>query len=1227
MKRKKLIVFLASVMAGCGAVGLASCGGAFDYKPGDSIIDEKDITYTVTIDGNETQEYTGKVITVKYLVGGSAYVTLSGEKPEEMKLDGYAGDVTSLSLKELENKIKINGKDLSVTGIAAGAFAGCETLESADLSKSNGALDFTVGDNAFAGCTALSSVIFPKELYVDDNAVGDYVFRGCENLTTVDLGDRFSQIGEGAFMSCASLESVTLPQKMKKIENRLFDNCVKLTTVTYPERLRSVGDSAFRNTAVTNTLGEVSSLRYIGESAFEGTKIQACELPSSVTYVGNRAFYNCTELESIKLPFIGNTINSSQDNFFKNVFGVEEIETPRTLSLTVSATASIPRNAFADCNDLYSVSINFATSGVYNIYAEDGVYFEPVNVVVDRSISQNAFAGCRELSVINLPASVTEIGVSAFENCAMLKALTIPEKTAKIGERAFAGCRSLAKLSVPASVNYLGGEAFADCLKLSSLEFAGYDYTYINSNGLETSGSFGVLGKYFSRNTQLTEDIGNYLYACGTGEYIPSALKTITLNGVKDIADGALYGWEQLETINVNFAEKADKAVIGERAFAGCEALATLSVNGAEKVDKISARAFEGCRLLPYSQVLVFDKITGLGSYAYSGCDAFDNVTLPATLCDVSADGYLNGNIFYNCKGIREIVIESYSFEGEMQTVSVGKIARLFGADPSVTSSSYNANDRYTHYSASLGNGYASGIPYSLKTVVVKGVQTLDEFALNAMRSLALVSVEFDSDYKEGYVLADRAFADCDGLFTIEFDTVQNVAFRSNTFMNCSRLRKLDLPVSVDRRDSALSTLYALEEMTVDIPSTYTGSAELATLFNVNYNNSNLYEYKINTVNLINSEGKSYKIPAHLFRDALQIREVNFATEKRAEDGTVETYGVNAIGENAFTNSGVNLTVSECASKFGGVAYIYNDWVVYSDLRAGANQFNTAPEILVPLSVAGIADEVLDWVDKLYYGGETEQAFEAVFKDGLANRYTAYYFSANAPESYGPHWYYAQQDGVQVVSEWVYESVEYVLNFAGADTKVTPAGALTKEDLPANLRSDGYIWYDNSGFEGERITFPYYSKTKVKLYARFENHLVVEGDYTFVEKDGMLVSNNAGKNDTAAELTIYVNDSVNISFLYSVSCENGNDAVVYDNLSIRIERMDASGVYKPIVYAGLSSPLTGQKYEANDWKNFSRQFTAGERIVISYIKDSSDNTPYPGNDCAYIRNLKIEGNN
>ena len=108
----------------------------------------------------------------------------------------------------------------------------------------------------------------------------------------------------------------------------------------------------------------------------------------SVTTIGNRAFWGCSDLTSMTIP---------------------------------NSVTSIGSYAFYDCSGLSSVTI-------------------PNSVT---SIGERAFSGCRSLSSFTIPNSVTTIGNNAFSSCSDLPSVIIPNSVTSIGSGAFIGCDKL----------------------------------------------------------------------------------------------------------------------------------------------------------------------------------------------------------------------------------------------------------------------------------------------------------------------------------------------------------------------------------------------------------------------------------------------------------------------------------------------------------------------------------------------------------------------------------------------------------------------------------------------------------------------------------------------------------------------------------------------------------------------------------------------------------------
>ena len=86
-----------------------------------------------------------------------------------------------------------------------------------------------------------------------------------------------------------------------------------------------------------------------------------------------------------------------------------------------------------------------------------------------KEISSNTFNGCKKLTTINFPSTLTTIGDSAFYGCESLPEAILPSGVEKIESNAFKNCKSLKKAVVPDTVSSIGSSAFYGCEALTDI--------------------------------------------------------------------------------------------------------------------------------------------------------------------------------------------------------------------------------------------------------------------------------------------------------------------------------------------------------------------------------------------------------------------------------------------------------------------------------------------------------------------------------------------------------------------------------------------------------------------------------------------------------------------------------------------------------------------------------------------------------------------------------------
>jgi len=104
------------------------------------------------------------------------------------------------------------------------------------------------------------------------------------------------------------------------------------------------------------------------------------------------------------------------------------------------------------------------------------------------SIGDWAFNGCKGLTSIEIPNSVTSIGYGAFDGCNDLT-VTIPNRVTNIGGGAFFGCK-LISITIPEGMTTIEAATFAHCTQLTTLTIPNSVTTIKGSSGLYRYGAF-----------------------------------------------------------------------------------------------------------------------------------------------------------------------------------------------------------------------------------------------------------------------------------------------------------------------------------------------------------------------------------------------------------------------------------------------------------------------------------------------------------------------------------------------------------------------------------------------------------------------------------------------------------------------------------------------------------------------------------------------------------------
>ena len=202
---------------------------------------------------------------------------------------------------------------LSTTTIGADAFNDCMALTSviwnarwcsdftsSPFNASPNIASFTFGEGveripAFL-CRGLEAI---DEITLPEGAtyIGAEAFSGCSGVTVVNLGNSLTNIGSKAFYGCG-LSTVSIPMSLTSIGAEAFGDCVRLKSVIWDARNCSDFATSFPETVTAFTFGK--NVRLIPSGICQDMAlIDSISIPSTVTHIGDFAFYGCDGLERI----------------------------------------------------------------------------------------------------------------------------------------------------------------------------------------------------------------------------------------------------------------------------------------------------------------------------------------------------------------------------------------------------------------------------------------------------------------------------------------------------------------------------------------------------------------------------------------------------------------------------------------------------------------------------------------------------------------------------------------------------------------------------------------------------------------------------------------------------------------------------------------------------------------------------------------------------------------
>lgn len=348
--------------------------------------------------------------------------------------------------------------------------------------------------------------------------------------------------------------SFNVPSTVKKIGDYSFyqhkDGGVG--NIVFNEGLVEIGQRAFYECTALTTLRFPSTLKVIGEGAFNCVSsvgcIQQVNFNEGLEVIGGSAFVGAYFKDAFSLP---SSIKEIGSYAFANCTAITKFTFPKSLE-------TLGDNAFAGSTGILEIAIetgneNFVINGnvLYTADMKKAVMCPSGNtakVVIPEGVEEigdYAFYMVDRTLAYEFPSTLKKIGKQAFAHCYNLKEFTVPNSVTSIGENCFDCCDNLTTLNIGTGLTEIPKQAFIDCYSIKELNIPG------NIQTIGQEAFFGCSGLTSIKFNEGLKTINKAAFCFATTEYNSgdtASLSTIELPNSLEVLGNRVFAKQKALT-------------------------------------------------------------------------------------------------------------------------------------------------------------------------------------------------------------------------------------------------------------------------------------------------------------------------------------------------------------------------------------------------------------------------------------------------------------------------------------------------------------------------------------------------------------------------------------------------------------------------------------------------------------------------------------------------------